>query len=252
LAWYAQFPDITPVASRLDTIVEDSQGTADPVRLARSIASLLASCPQEVAESLVGRLRPKFEKLSVKAITGEKIAKRRVYLLSEDAPRVADFLPDQIAPHEQFGDEPSANTVIQMRRKKNKKGIEKQFYGGKGRFFVNVIRENPEQYWESVIQNDWEKDTPGYTIGLRGPTLEYYFSPTSPEVFSATVRNMCGLLKWRSILLVSLNKCSQCGGYGAWSCNSCNKMLCLNCWAADSGHGSIAEALEEFGSPMAV
>ncbi len=253
LEWYATRPDMNPIADKLHTMVDEFGTNRDSLALARSLARLLASCSPEVAAALGERLRSKIGRLSTKSfIAGEKISQRRIYFLSEDAGRVAELRPNQVAPYERFSENPSANIVIQMRRKKNKKGIEKQFYGGKGRFFVNVIGENQEQFWESVIQKDWEKDTPGYTIGLRGPTLEYYFSQTSPQVFSATVRNMCGLLKWRDVLLVSLNKCSQCSGYGAWSCNSCNKMLCLNCWAADSGHGSIAEALEEFGSPMAV
>ena len=103
------------------------------------IAALLASCPPEIGEPLAKRLRPKFNKFSPKILhcaniagdkgKDEKISKKRIYFLSEDAQHIAQFLPNQVASYEEFSEEPSINIVIRMRKTK-KGGLDKRILAG--------------------------------------------------------------------------------------------------------------------------
>jgi len=267
LAWYAEFPDVCPVSPRLSAIVKEFSQTPSPVGLSRALAALLTSCPPEIADSLVKRLRPKFIKFPTKAIDAAKglinditgtasdgkdehlgVSKLRIYLLSDDAEHIAQFHPMQVGSRKQFSEELAANIVIPMRQSK-KGGVERRLHSGLY-IYGGPIGEDPKEFWETSIKGEWEDSTPGYTIGYSSSTLEYHFIPRTPEVFAATVANMCGLLRWRDILIASLNKCSQCGGQGAWTCPHCNKVLCSNCWKADSTHGGLCHPLGEFGPPL--
>ncbi len=254
LTWYAQFPDIRPIAPRLSSLAKEFSDSPSPLVLSRAIAALLASCPPEIAGSLVKRLRPKFSKFSPKVLNGantagdkskgERISRQRIHLLSEDAQHVAQFLPSQVASCEKFSEEPSVNIVIPMCKTK-KGGLDKRILSG-----LWLYGESVKQFWETSIRAEWDDDTPGYTIGFRSPTLEYYFFPRIAEVFAATIDNMCGLLRWRDILTVALNKCSRCGSHGAWTCPHCSEVLCANCWESEAGYGRLCWQLEEFGKPV--
>ena len=257
LTWYAQFPDIRPIAPRLNSLAKELSDSPSPLVLSRTIATLLASCPPEIAESLVKRLRPKFSKFSPKVLYSantagdksrdERISRQRIYLLSEEAQHIAQFLPNQVASHEEFSEEPSINIVTQMRKTK-KGGLDKRILSGLW-FYGESVGGDPKQFWET-IKAGWDDDAPGYTVGFRSPALEYYFFPRNAEVFAATISNMCGLLRWRDILTVGLNKCSRCGSYGAWICSHCSKVLCANCWESEISHGSLCWQLDEFGAAL--
>lgn len=264
LTYYAQFPDTKPVSARLRAIANESREIRSPLALSRSLASLLVSCPPEIVDSLTRRLTNKLSKFSIKAKgilptladdTGsfvgdakkaEKISQQRIYLLSEDAGRIAEFLPDQVAPYEQFSENPAAYTVSPMRQAKSGRIDKRPDLSS----YRDSIKANPRQFWETSIQRGWDDNTPGYTLGSKSIALEYYFFPGTPEVFATTVANMCGFLKWRDILIASLNKCSHCGGQGAWKCPHCSGKLCLNCWKAEAIHGGICWQLVEYGPPV--
>lgn len=267
LTWFAQFPDIKPIASKLNEIVKEFGETPSPLALSRSLSCLIASCPPEIAESLVPRLRTKLKKFSTKAISGlktlnsdivepiignndddGKFSKYRIYLLSEDAEHIAKFLPNQVASYEDFSQEDAVNAILLMGRIM-RGGIKKVSLSGFGLNQDSRIDE-PHQFWKAIFSKESLDKTPGYTLGFRSPTLEYYFLPRNHEVLTATICNMCGLLRWRDILIISLNKCSQCGRQGAWMCSHCNHMLCSNCWKADPIHGGVCWQLDEFGPSL--
>jgi ERCC4-related helicase len=250
IKWFSEeFPDIKPVAARLHALVEDLETKPNPSALAHSLANFIVSCPSETTESLVSRLKRKFTKFSAKGMMmGERTGLRRIYLLSEDARYVSDFLPNQTAPCTRFSEEPALNIVLLMRKIK-KGGIDKHSLSGLWWNKGNITG-GPQELWQAIFQDESPDETPGYTLGFRGPTLEWYFFPRRPEVFAATISNMCGLLKWRDILIVPLNKCSRCGGQGAWVCPHCHETLCVNCWKADPVHGSVCWQLSEYGPPV--
>jgi hypothetical protein len=273
LLWCSQQPDFLPVANRLSEIVARFSHAPSPVELSRSIAALIASWPLGLGQLVILKLRPKLQRLSPNVLfnfplsensrsTGtvtpgishddktSPISKYRIYLLSDDARNAPRLYPNSMAHYVYFEKEKyiEAHVVVPM-REITKRDFARRFHSGL-RVYGQPMGDEPKQFWKTAIKANWGKDTHGYSIGWQECTLRYYFYPSTVDVFTATVENMCGLLRWRDVLLASLNNCSRCGGQGAWECPHCRRCLCSACWETDENHGSLCRQLEQFGEPI--
>jgi len=250
LMWDSERPEFAAIQEKMRSLSAEFQGVPDPVELARRLALLLSTADKASREALQERLCQRVSKFSVRAPTEpeEQQRARRIYLLTEDAHRASDLIPQQLSSAKASDD--FIGTIVSPIERGRCGGFKKGLKHILDGFPIWQVKfEEAGDYWASQIKKEWRPQYFGYEIGYRSIALDFYFYHMSEQVFVATMANMNCLLYYRDVFGVALNSCSRCHAYGAAFCRETCQNLCLSCRSYSSSESP--DSLVQFGPPVA-
>jgi hypothetical protein len=230
---------------------KEFQGVPKPITLARRLAQLFITLEDGLYSPIEDFWsRAHLSQFPVRAPVqpAEQPGARRIYLLTDDASRAAELLPDQLSTTNATG-QAIEIMVSPIERGRSGGVIKGRRQILRGFRFWGQPTGDTSRLWLNVSRY-WDPKWLGYEIGYGSIVLDFYFRPVTEYVLAATIANMKCLLLYRNIFRIALARCSHCGSQGAYPSHERFRPFCLSCWTDPLSASPPPMELKLFGLPL--